>query len=777
MKTDASQTTHRALPARRRTRPTPPCSGRRRDADLRRARRRACTPGPPSSAPPAAWCCSRRPTTSRPSSPTSPPSSGRHPVLVVGGGDAARQADIVRTYAPARPHDLHPDLARAALDVRFDRLAQAGPPVARQHRGQRPQHRGVPRAAPAPTGRSPRSPSTTATACRCSPATSSAAPPSCSRTSRSPTSASGSWRRRPAPRASPACPTRSTSSTRAASRTATCPQLRYVTQAGGRMAPEQVTRYAELGRRRGWDLFVMYGQTEATARIAYLPPALAAERPASIGIPVPGGELRIDPLPGTRRRTARRARLHRAQRDDGLRRERSPTWREGPRPAELRTGDLARQADDGLFEITGRLNRCAKVFGLRVDLDRVERQLRDDGPVRAAGRPTTRPCTRSSPSHGSPARGPRPGGRGSPSVPPGAVRVHQVDEHPAAPTPGKCDYAALARHAAARTARRRRGRDLDPRPVRRRPGPHRRRRHRHVHQPGRRLALLRRGLDPAGPPPRPPAARLAAPEHRRADPHDPAAAPVHDAGGDRRAAAGGRDRDGGGHPHRPLADPWRRPRPARRGRLQPGAVHARRRRPPRAQPAGSSRTLAAVVVPASAWIAGCALVTGDYRISTAFYVNGLVGRRRLEPGLAVLVPRGAGLVLPRRGRAAGPPPRRPMAAGASVRHRDGCRRRRCCSSAISWSASRHAARRSTPSRSCSGCWRSAGPRRRPGPRGTASSSASPRSWPHSDSSATSSASSSWPAAWRCCCGPGRWRSPERWPGLRRSWPRPACGST
>ena len=50
------------------------------------------------------------------------------------------------------------------------------------------------------------------------------------------------------------------------------PALRYLTQAGGRMEPERVRAYAELGRARGWDLFVMYGQTEATARMAYLPP-------------------------------------------------------------------------------------------------------------------------------------------------------------------------------------------------------------------------------------------------------------------------------------------------------------------------------------------------------------------------------------------------------------------------------------------------------------------------------------------------------------------------
>ncbi|MEQ1785847.1 MAG: AMP-binding protein, partial [Acidimicrobiales bacterium] len=47
--------------------------------------------------------------------------------------------------------------------------------------------------------------------------------------------------------------------------TMTLPSLRYVTQAGGRLAPDRVQRYVELGERDGWDLFVMYGQTEATA--------------------------------------------------------------------------------------------------------------------------------------------------------------------------------------------------------------------------------------------------------------------------------------------------------------------------------------------------------------------------------------------------------------------------------------------------------------------------------------------------------------------------------
>ncbi len=57
--------------------------------------------------------------------------------------------------------------------------------------------------------------------------------------------------------------------------------LRYVTQAGGRLDPADVRRWVRHGQARGFDFVVMYGQTEATARMAWLPPSLAAERPDS----------------------------------------------------------------------------------------------------------------------------------------------------------------------------------------------------------------------------------------------------------------------------------------------------------------------------------------------------------------------------------------------------------------------------------------------------------------------------------------------------------------
>lgn len=154
------------------------------------------------------------------------------------------------------------------------------------------------------------------------------------------------------------------------------PALRYVTQAGGRLDRQRVVRYAKLARQRGWKFFVMYGQTEATARMAYLPSDLAATRPATIGVPIPGGSFHIDvtiddsPAPnvGELVYQGSNVMLGYAESPGDLGRGRDID--------ELRTGDLARQASDGLYEIVGRRSRFLKLFGLRFDLERVEERIR-----------------------------------------------------------------------------------------------------------------------------------------------------------------------------------------------------------------------------------------------------------------------------------------------------------------------------------------------------------------------------------------------------------------
>jgi acyl-CoA synthetase (AMP-forming)/AMP-acid ligase II len=157
------------------------------------------------------------------------------------------------------------------------------------------------------------------------------------------------------------------------------PALRYVTQAGGRLAPDRVRRLAELGARRGWRFVVMYGQTEATARMAYLPPDLAATRPEAVGIPIPGGSFALRPLPGEDRRKGIGELVYRGPNVMLGYAHRAEDLALGRTVHELATGDLARRAADGLWEIVGRRSRFVKILGLRVDLDEVERRLRRGG--------------------------------------------------------------------------------------------------------------------------------------------------------------------------------------------------------------------------------------------------------------------------------------------------------------------------------------------------------------------------------------------------------------
>lgn len=187
----------------------------------------------------------------------------------------------------------------------------------------------------------------------------------------------------------------------------------------------------------------MYGQTEATARMAYLPPDLAVSRPAAIGVPVPGGSFRLEPTPEC------------ADPDSGELVYSGPNVMMGyaETPAdlclgstltELRTGDIARRHPDGVFEIIGRKSRFAKVFGLRIDLDDLERVLEADGmPARCVSACDRLHVFVTRHAHAKPAQA---AVAEHCSLPLGAVHSAQVEELPTT-TSGKTDYGALERHA------------------------------------------------------------------------------------------------------------------------------------------------------------------------------------------------------------------------------------------------------------------------------------------------------------------------------------------
>ena len=157
------------------------------------------------------------------------------------------------------------------------------------------------------------------------------------------------------------------------------PSLRLLAQAGGALPATRVRELDARGRIGGWGLAVMYGQTEATARMAVLPPELAGRYPDAVGWPIAGSSFRVDRSGleqydeevGELMFTGPGVMLGYAEHPDDLALGRMHT--------ELRTGDLARIDADGLVRIVGRRSDHVKIMGIRIDLGQVERALRADG--------------------------------------------------------------------------------------------------------------------------------------------------------------------------------------------------------------------------------------------------------------------------------------------------------------------------------------------------------------------------------------------------------------
>ncbi|HMP73360.1 MAG TPA: AMP-binding protein [Kiritimatiellia bacterium] len=150
------------------------------------------------------------------------------------------------------------------------------------------------------------------------------------------------------------------------------PDLKTLTQAGGRMPQPLLVHFVTMAQRKGWRFFAMYGQTEAAPRIAYVPPERMPEKAGSIGIAIPGGKLSIDIESNELIYEGANVMMGYAQ-------SRADLARPNELNGVLRTGDLARQDNDGFFWITGRLTRLAKVVGYRLNLDELEKEIERAG--------------------------------------------------------------------------------------------------------------------------------------------------------------------------------------------------------------------------------------------------------------------------------------------------------------------------------------------------------------------------------------------------------------
>lgn len=157
------------------------------------------------------------------------------------------------------------------------------------------------------------------------------------------------------------------------------PSLQTMTQAGGKLSPELHKKFAEYAQNNGKKFIVMYGQTEATARMSYLPHEKSLEKYGSMGIPIPGGKFSLIDENG--------AEISEPEKVGEL-------VYEGPnvtlgyaevgndlekgdeRHGRLVTGDMAKRDSDGFYYIVGRKKRFLKIFGSRINLDETERLVK-----------------------------------------------------------------------------------------------------------------------------------------------------------------------------------------------------------------------------------------------------------------------------------------------------------------------------------------------------------------------------------------------------------------
>jgi long-chain acyl-CoA synthetase len=146
------------------------------------------------------------------------------------------------------------------------------------------------------------------------------------------------------------------------------PSLRMLTQAGGRLRDELVRHFAEECSKHELQFYVMYGQTEASPRISYVPSTRILDKVGSIGIAVPGGNIQLDPVTSELIYQGPNVMLGYACSREDLAK---PDEQHGV----LRTGDLARCDNEGYYYITGRAKRFIKMSGNRVNLDEVETML------------------------------------------------------------------------------------------------------------------------------------------------------------------------------------------------------------------------------------------------------------------------------------------------------------------------------------------------------------------------------------------------------------------
>jgi len=142
------------------------------------------------------------------------------------------------------------------------------------------------------------------------------------------------------------------------------PSLTTFVQAGGKMALPLTQQMLDTAQKRGGELFIMYGQTEAAPRMSCFPLHRHPEKIGTSGVVLDGGAFTVveDEILYTGPNVMMGYATSRADLAQG-----------DVMNGRMATGDLGHLDADGFLTITGRKERFAKLFGQRIALDDLEK--------------------------------------------------------------------------------------------------------------------------------------------------------------------------------------------------------------------------------------------------------------------------------------------------------------------------------------------------------------------------------------------------------------------
>ena len=150
----------------------------------------------------------------------------------------------------------------------------------------------------------------------------------------------------------------------------------YITQAGGKLDLNVLKYFTKVCKKKKIKFFVMYGQTEASPRMSFLPPEMIETKIGSIGIPIQDGKFSLlknsDDEEGELVYEGKNVCM-------GYAFDHRDLEKKNENNGVLKTGDIAKVDKDGFYFITGRKKRILKLYGNRLNLDFIENKIQQQG--------------------------------------------------------------------------------------------------------------------------------------------------------------------------------------------------------------------------------------------------------------------------------------------------------------------------------------------------------------------------------------------------------------